>query len=402
MIKIISAIYESGNNKIDMTGTAVDLFNKGNGFFCVGSAFGDPFPMQKKSLRIKYQAYGKEYEDVVSEWDIFVPRPLRVEGIPGGKEGFEIEWAKYGAEQFIDFTEEAKKYYTDPFTYCSIFDYKTDPKTKTFIWGDPHPGILKHYLVRFSYHGRTYINDMKEPDARQKLLSPMFSVIIPTWNRAAFLNRCIDSVLNQDFDPSLVEIIVVDDGSTDETPKIMSEICMKHPQVLYLRIHHTGCCGLARNQGFLVSSGAYVSYLDSDDKFKPDHLSTVFERFQKSNALMLRVWNDFCTLKLMDNGEIQEHFEEDFNHKLFKKYAVYPSCVSHRRELLSAMGRTVPFIAREGEDVHFFKMSRDTEIALGIPEEVIEKKTMTYGLIVGGNNLSYETPAIAKEYRDRK
>jgi hypothetical protein len=399
MAKIISARYESDAGGVDATAIASSLAEKGD-FFCVGSAFGDPFPGRKKTLKVKYEFGGREYDDAVGEWDMFVPRPYRVEGVPGGRENFEIEWAGYGGERFIDFTEEARKWYVDPFAYCSIFDFRTEPKTKGYAWGDPHPGIRKHYVVKFHYHGRVYVSTMKDPDARQRLVSPVFSVIIPTWNRAPFLKRCVGSVLEQDFDPSLVETVVVDDGSTDDTSRVMAEICTEHPRVLYVRIQHTGCCGLVRNKGVAVSSGAYIAYLDSDDKYKPNHLSAAFKRFQESRAYLLRTWSDFCTLKL-ENGVIREAREEDFNHRLYGRYAVYPSCLVHRRELLAALGRQVPFIAREGEDVMFAADARALETSLGIPEEAIEERTVIYGLIVGGDNLSYERPEVAAAYRDR-
>jgi glycosyltransferase involved in cell wall biosynthesis len=98
--------------------------------------------------------------------------------------------------------------------------------------------------------------------------NPMFSVVIPTFNRAGFIVKTIQSVLNQDFQD--FEIIVVDDGSTDETETVVNRIAS--PRIRYFKRENKERAA-ARNFGVHSSSGAYVTFLDSDDLFKPNHLS---------------------------------------------------------------------------------------------------------------------------------
>lgn len=96
---------------------------------------------------------------------------------------------------------------------------------------------------------------------------PRISVIMPTYNRARFLGDAIRSVLAQtltDF-----EVIVVDDGSTDNTSEIVRAFA--DPRVKYLRQDNQGPAG-ARNNGIRASTGEYVSFLDSDDTFLPRKL----------------------------------------------------------------------------------------------------------------------------------
>jgi glycosyltransferase involved in cell wall biosynthesis len=98
--------------------------------------------------------------------------------------------------------------------------------------------------------------------------SPFFSIIIPTYNRAGFIKTTIESVLNQQFED--FEIIVVDDGSTDETEAIVKSIpCEK------LRYYkkQNGERGAARNTGVVLSHGVYVTFLDSDDILYANHLA---------------------------------------------------------------------------------------------------------------------------------
>ncbi|MEK7790803.1 MAG: glycosyltransferase family 2 protein [Deltaproteobacteria bacterium] len=95
---------------------------------------------------------------------------------------------------------------------------------------------------------------------------PGVSVIIPTYNRAAYLKEAIESVLRQTYPPS--QLIVVDDGSTDETPTVLS-FYKERIKCLYQKNRERGA---ARNLGIRSSHGEYVAFLDSDDLWLPDHL----------------------------------------------------------------------------------------------------------------------------------
>ena len=95
---------------------------------------------------------------------------------------------------------------------------------------------------------------------------PMVSVIIPTHNRASALRRAVQSVLGQAF--SDYEVIVVDDGSTDDTSDVIAGF---GPRVQYVRQESKGPSA-ARNLGIRRSTGRYVAFLDDDDEFLPGKL----------------------------------------------------------------------------------------------------------------------------------
>lgn len=97
--------------------------------------------------------------------------------------------------------------------------------------------------------------------------SPKISVIIPTYNRALLLKKAIESVLNQTVQD--YEIIVIDDGSTDDTREIVNSF--SSPKIKYLYQKNSGRSH-ARNQGLKIAKGRYIAYLDSDDMFLPDKL----------------------------------------------------------------------------------------------------------------------------------
>lgn len=97
------------------------------------------------------------------------------------------------------------------------------------------------------------------------MMAPRVSVLIPTYNCGRFLAEAIDSVLEQSFTD--YEIIVVDDGSSDNTPEVM----LRYPQVKYLRREHCGVSA-SRNAAVREAQGEIVVFLDADDLWTPDKL----------------------------------------------------------------------------------------------------------------------------------
>jgi len=103
------------------------------------------------------------------------------------------------------------------------------------------------------------------------------SVIIPAYNQAIFLGEAIYSVLNQSFQD--FEIIVIDDGSTDNTPDVVNSF--SDERILYLYQKNLGVSA-ARNSGIRISNGSYICFLDADDKFIENKLK-LQDRFLDNN-----------------------------------------------------------------------------------------------------------------------
>ena len=103
---------------------------------------------------------------------------------------------------------------------------------------------------------------------------PTFSVIIPTFNRASYLKLTLESVWRQTFTD--YEIIVVDDGSTDDTAAWLSEVASKVKPITQIKQRNAGP-GAARNNGAENARGEYLAFLDSDDLWFPWTLETVAE-----------------------------------------------------------------------------------------------------------------------------
>lgn len=94
----------------------------------------------------------------------------------------------------------------------------------------------------------------------------LVSTIVPVYNRAALLREAVASVLAQTYRP--VEVVVVDDGSSDDTPRACAELAERHTEVRTSRIPNGGP-GLAREAGRQLARGEFVQYLDSDDLLRP-------------------------------------------------------------------------------------------------------------------------------------
>ena len=113
------------------------------------------------------------------------------------------------------------------------------------------------------------------------------SIIVPVYNVETFLNKCVDSLLNQDLPKEDYEIILVDDGSKDGSGNLCDSLAEEHGNI---RVIHQQNCGLsgARNAGIPVASGDYVLFVDSDDYLCPNVLGTLVGRMEDQDLDILR------------------------------------------------------------------------------------------------------------------
>jgi len=109
--------------------------------------------------------------------------------------------------------------------------------------------------------------------------TPFFSIILPTYNRANFISKAIESVLSQTFTD--FELIIVDDGSKDTTKEIVTSY-LTDSRTSYI-FQENQERSIARNNGISNSKGQYICFLDSDDYYLPHHLSILFENIKSNN-----------------------------------------------------------------------------------------------------------------------
>ncbi len=124
------------------------------------------------------------------------------------------------------------------------------------------------------------------------------SCIIPVYNVEKYIAECIDSVLNQTLDE--VEIILVDDGSTDSSGVICSEYADKFPEIIkYIRKENEGV-SVARNLGLSYASGEFVHFLDSDDTIDEHFYETCYNIAQNENSNVVLINSTFDGKYLKD------------------------------------------------------------------------------------------------------
>jgi glycosyltransferase involved in cell wall biosynthesis len=125
--------------------------------------------------------------------------------------------------------------------------------------------------------------------------TPFFSVIIPSYNRGKVIKETIETVLSQTY-PDF-ELIIVDDGSTDNTKDVIEEVCSSDNRVRYIYQENQERC-VARNNGIKNAKGKWICFLDSDDFYKSNHLQTFKDLIDKHPG-----HNAFATC--MDNANLK-------------------------------------------------------------------------------------------------
>lgn len=107
------------------------------------------------------------------------------------------------------------------------------------------------------------------------------SIIVPFFNTAAYIRKCVESILNQTY--RNIEIVLVDDGSTDGSREICEQYCREDSRVLLVAKPHTGYSD-TRYEGFRHSGGDYIYCVDSDDSIEPDAVAKLVAGLEASDA----------------------------------------------------------------------------------------------------------------------
>ena len=110
------------------------------------------------------------------------------------------------------------------------------------------------------------------------------SVIVPVYNVDKYIEKCLDSLVHQTFDPSYFQIILVNDCSTDKSLSIIKKYLSKYKNIILINNNKNEGPGNTRNKGLKFAKGKYVFFLDSDDYISKTALSIVYNKAKKYNA----------------------------------------------------------------------------------------------------------------------
>lgn len=154
--------------------------------------------------------------------------------------------------------------------------------------------------------------------------TPLVSVIMPVFNAGFFINTAIESLLTQTLDD--IEIILVNDASTDNSLDIIKSYAKKDSRVTFINSKHNIGAGAARNLGIKNANGQYLTFMDADDYIEPDVYKKAFLLADKSGADEV-VW-----------GLTEEHYDKNGNHK--KSLKIMPEnkvCISTKSKMDSIL-----------------------------------------------------------------
>ncbi|WP_092066134.1 glycosyltransferase family 2 protein [Desulfonauticus submarinus] len=197
----------------------------------------------------------------------------------------------------------------------------------------------------------------------------LVSVIIPTYNRASFLKDAVLSVLEQTY--TNLELIIVDDGSTDDTSSVVSRI--KDKRLRYFYQENKGVAA-ARNFGLSLAKGDIISFLDSDDYWLPTKLEKQVNFLQQTNFCVVQ-----CLEKWIRKGKLvnkkRKHFMPAgwFWEKALEMCLIGPSCVLLYKQVFDEIGLfDENFVACEDYEL-WLRLLLHYPVGI-VPEELVVKR----------------------------
>jgi glycosyltransferase involved in cell wall biosynthesis len=211
--------------------------------------------------------------------------------------------------------------------------------------------------------------------------APLISCVVPLFNAERYIREALNSILAQTYRP--IEIVVVDDGSTDRSAQI---VVSYGDRVRYLFQHNAGPAA-ARNRGLSAAHGEFIAFLDADDLWHPDKLSKQMARFRTRPELEL------C-ITLVQNFWIPELAEEQERYREHRSLQVQAGYICQallaRRQLFSTVGAFQESILI-GEDTDWFARARDRGSVIELVPEVLVKRRFHH------SNLTRRSPAQSRE-----
>lgn len=167
------------------------------------------------------------------------------------------------------------------------------------------------------------------------LSNPIFSVIIPTYNREKIIQRAIDSVVQQTFKD--FELIIVDDGSIDETKRIVETYGDERLIYVY---KENGGQNSALNRGLEVARGKYIAFCDSDDEWLPDKLLKTYEKYKTDDEISVV----YHLTGIKSNGLLELARNDVLEGWIYKEvltqgYLTSPTFLSCKKECFDTIGK---------------------------------------------------------------
>lgn len=228
------------------------------------------------------------------------------------------------------------------------------------------------------------------PD-RNNYAQPLVSVIIPNYNYGNYIQESIESVINQNYQN--VEIIVVDDGSTDNSVSIIK----KFAKSLTLIQQENSGVSAARNHGMRFAKGDFICFLDSDDSWEPDKISLQISKFIDSEIGVVYSSINICDENLRHLEVLQALYKGDVEYLYYKfptSAIILLGCSSAmiRSELARSVGEFDTSLHTSADWDYFRRLSKRTIV------EFVEEPIVNYRRHIS----SMSSGSIEKYYLDNE
>lgn len=203
------------------------------------------------------------------------------------------------------------------------------------------------------------------------------SVIVPVYNVANYLGECLDSLIAQTY--KALEIILVDDGSSDNSPQICDEYAKRESRIVVIHKENGGA-GSAKNEALKIATGKYLTFVDSDDYLEPDAMAYMQNLMESHHAQVVQ-----CCLRNVYTDHVSDHivlpeFKSFGVREYLRRFTEDWTCALHCGKLFY----------RELFDGIFFEVGN-----------IIDDEFFTYRGVMNASKIIF-APKIVYNYRQRK
>ena len=215
---------------------------------------------------------------------------------------------------------------------------------------------------------------MNQENVSKEYDNEIVSVITPVYNASRYLELTVESAALQTYKE--IEIVLVDDCSTDNSIEIISKLKRKYPNIVFhLQPKNMGA-GVARNTALEIASGRYVAFLDADDIWKPDKTSRQIELMKAKNASM-----SYTAIEMIDElGRVIKE-KRNVRNQIDYIFLLHNTMIATSTVIIdrNKMGDFRMPIRRGGQDyATWLKLLRNGDIAVGI-DEALEQYRVSAG-----------------------
>ncbi len=245
-----------------------------------------------------------------------------------------------------------------------------------------------------------------------KQKNPKVSIIIPVYNTEEYLKQCLDSIINQTLKD--IEIILINDGSTDNSGKICDEYALRDTRIRVIHQENQGV-SVARNKGIETAQGEYLGFIDSDDKIDLDFYEKLYNKAIKTNSDMVKAnvktinYNGFTAESLLNPKIIEKqskwYFYYEWWSAIYKTQLVKENNIRFPEEIIFGEDSLfLHYIIEKAENLeiindtyYYYQRRKNSTDSLILQNEKINSCLFVYDSILKNINKLYKQELIDKE-----